>query len=246
MRYNNLSNRPQDWMKTNILTPNFNHKNATRLLKVLLSLDILFILGHAVIAVFLDFKYKSFLVVTDGGYPEIFQYLKYGILMLLTSRLIFQKHKIIYFPWLFLFFLLFIDDAYRLHEKSGRFLEGLLGLTEIYGLRPNDFGELIYASLVGLVFFGTLFLSYYKGSKTNKKTCLDILLLFLVFLFFGIGIDMFHQIVVDFYRVSVVVALIEDGGEMIAISFMVWYFYFINFSTVPQTKYLHEYLFKVD
>lgn len=219
----------------------FKHSVATNLLKLLLIVDILFILGHAFIALILDYKYRYLLVDTDGGYPEIFQYLKFLILVILTFTLTTVKKYVHFFPWFFLFTFLAFDDSFQLHEKSGKYLADNFGLNGFMGLRPVDYGELLYASIIGLIFFSTLFFSYMKGPLKYRKSCLDILGLFFVFLFFGIGVDMFHQIIVDVNIVSAIVALIEDGGEMIALSLLVWYFYYLSFSTDSQKKYIHQF-----
>ena len=54
---------------------------------------------------------------------------------------------------------------------------------------------------------------------------------------------MFHQIIVDIYMVSAIVALIEDGGEMIALSLLVWYFCFLASKSDGNSGFLFNYIF---
>ena len=211
---------------------------------MLLSIDFLFIIGHILVAVVWDYGPKNFLVDADGGYPEYFQYLKYILIVLLAAYLAFFKKEYGYLSWLFLFFILLIDDAFQVHERFGHALADRFALSDAYGLRAIDYGELIYAIIVGGTLFWLMVLPFYKGSKAFRKTFIDIVILFALFLFFGIGIDMLHQLLIEIHMVSAVFALIEDGGEMITLSLMVWYFYFIVVKESAQRAHLLDFFNK--
>lgn len=217
-------------MKNRLLTLFCANKENQGLLKWFLILDIVFILGHFVLKI--SNNSPEFLMVdADGSLPEIFQYLKYVALIILISKLIYGKRKPVYFPWLFLFVLMLFDDALQLHERFGKFFAHFFELSNNFGLRSVDFGELIYAFLVGIIFFGSLFFCYTNASKSDRKNHRDILFLFLIFIFFAVGLDMLHQISSHFnpYLFGVL-AIAEDGGEMLVMSLMVWYFFNITFS----------------
>ena len=226
------------------LKQNFHRDKPTRLLKILLILDLLFIIGHIASALLWYFEmgeFSNFLVTQDGGYPEIFQYLKYLAIVLLVAMYIAEIKKFDYLPWLVLFFFLFVDDAFLLHERSGRFFAETFGLKPVLGLRAADLGELAYAALMGIITLGLLLWFYLKGSKVVKNTFLDIFILFSILLFFAIGVDMIHQVFEENYIAYALIALIEDGGEMIALSFLVWYFYFIVSVPTAERKFLYTY-----
>lgn len=216
-------------MKTQFLSLFANNKVNKRLLKWLLIIDIIFILGHLTLE-YSNNSHKFLMVDSDGSLPEIFQYLKFLTLIILTSMLISRKRKLVYFPWLFLFVLMLFDDALQLHERFGRFFAALFKLNDLYGLRSVDFGELIYASLVGVIFFVSLLFSYFKASELERRNFRDILILFLIFIFFGVGMDMLHQLSGGTSTLSVILAIVEDGGEMLSISIIVWYFFNITYS----------------
>ncbi|MGB5665578.1 MAG: hypothetical protein WBM53_01930 [Maribacter sp.] len=222
-------------MLVKYLASNFNRKGPTLLLKILLIVDILFIIGHICSALLHHFElgtFRAFMVDQDGGYPELFQYLKYLTIVLLVAKLAFDNKKYDYLPWLVLFLILFFDDAFMLHEQSGVYFVEVFNLKPAFGLRALDIGEFTFAVLAGLVFLGPLLWFYIRGSEVVKKTFFDISILFSILLFFAIGVDMVHQLFEEYYVAYAVIALIEDGGEMIALSVLVWYFYFIG--SVPD------------
>ncbi|MET7030083.1 hypothetical protein [Sediminicola luteus] len=224
------------------LKNNFNKERSSLLLFIFLTIDIVFIVIHLLIALFWDSNPKEFRVDEDGGYPEIFQYFKYILIVLITFYLV-AKRSINYLPWLILFLFLCFDDALQFHEKAGIFFANFFSLQSYLGLRAIDLGELVFAFLMGLILFLFSFKSYFQGSKIFKNNCVDILSLFTFFLFFGIGIDMVHQLFAHLEFVAGAVALIEDGGEMITLSLLVWYFYFIVLETDVERRFLYNYFY---
>ncbi len=234
-------------MKFQYLASNFEHKKSTLLLKVFLLVDIMFIIGHIISTLLQDYfepgVLRSFLVTQDRGYPELFQYLKYLAIVLIVTKRIIASKKYDYLPWLVLFLIMFIDDAFMLHERFGHFFAKILVLQPAWGLRAVDFGELIYATLMGLMFLGPLLWYYYKGSGIVKKTFFDIFILFSILLFFGVAFDMLHQVFEEYNIIYSVFGLIEDGGEMIALSVLVWYFYFIASVSDRERTFLYYYFF---
>ena len=218
----------------------FVQKRTSNFLIFLLSVDMFFILGHVLIALLWNFEPRQFMVDTDRGYPEIYQYGKFGFIIVLSIIMVLKRKEFGYLAWFVLFLFLMLDDAFQFHESAGAYLADTLNLKPILGLRSRDWGELVYAGIGGLLFFGLLFIGLMRGSKIFRGECYDILILFSVFLFFGIGVDMLHQWVVDIYMVSAVFALIEDGGEMIGLSLIAWYFYLITTNSRMGQPFLYQ------
>ena len=119
----------------------------------------------------------------------------------------------------------------------------LFELKGYLGLRALDWGELIYAGLAGALIFGMFLIFCIKGSKQYNDTTKDIVLLFGLFLFFGIAIDMVHSFFTETYMVGAILSLVEDGGEMLVLSFLVWYFSFLVFHVDGKRAYLYGILF---
>lgn len=229
---------------------NFNIPKANKLLKILLSIDILFILLHALF-VFLVFKrielgwsIAPFYLNNDDGYPEMFQYLQFLIGIIILIILFLKTKKMGYISWLILFILLLLDDSLKFHERFGAWATEKFNYTPMFGLRAQDLGELTYVAVFGSVLLFFLVGGYYYGDKKYRRIAIDFGIIFAVFLFFGIGVDMIHEFI-DHNRYSLLfLILLEDGGEMIVLSVFVWYLYFVLQKPANHDTYLFQYFYK--
>jgi hypothetical protein len=234
-------------MKLNSFKTQFNIKIPTKILKLLLSIDVVFILTHVVLIYLIfiraQFDYSMadpFMINIDSGYPEMFQYLKYFVIILITAYLIIKKQEIGYLSWLILFVLLLLDDALQFHETFGTWAANKFSYHPMLGLRSQDLGELTYVGFFGLILMFFLVFGYLKGNKNYRKTNIDLSILFTLFLFFGVAMDMVDEFV-EYNRYShLILILIEDGGEMITLSLLVYYFLFIVFKPKNNNNYLFQ------
>lgn len=229
-------------MNVNPIIKNFNIKSASRLLKILLAIDIVFMVIHVCVRMFTDSWNSVFLIDTDNGVAENFEYIEYVMVVCFAGYLAFSKKLYGFLGWLFLFFFLFLEDCFEFHEHAGLYFAKALNFKSAFGLRPRDFGELTYEGFLGIFVFSAIGWMYYKGNEFFRKTSIDILLLFLLFLFFGVGVDMLAETVHEVHIVSIVFTLLEDGGEMIMLSVLVWYFYFIILKIGVERRFLFEFL----
>ncbi|MEP5338987.1 MAG: hypothetical protein ABJL44_19545 [Algibacter sp.] len=228
----------------------FSLKKSNQLLNFLILLDCLFIFAHILIVclVFFGFQiswavFSSIRVDFDNGYPEMFQYFKYFIIIIIIISLIYKKKKYHYFSWLFVFVFLLLDDSMQLHENCGGWIAQKFNYSPAFGLRAQDLGELTFVSVVGIGLMLFLILGFYFGDKKIRKINIDIGLIFSVFLFFGVVVDILHQLLSENETLSFIMVLLEDGGEMIVLSVMTWYFLFITLEQDKQSNFLHEYIF---
>jgi hypothetical protein len=205
-------------------------KSTTKFLVLLLLADLVFIL--------LQIPYQMgmltnpfFSIDIDLGYPEIYQYIKEYWIVLLLFFIAIKRSHVIYFAWLSLFIYLLIDDSLQIHETFGLFLVDYFGIQPAFGLRAQDFGELSVS-----IFFGTLLFLFigvaYLLSDSKAKEISKHLFVLLVFLaFFGIIVDMLHVILSgeNWEQGVWMWGVIEDGGEMLIMSIIVWYIFSIDF-----------------
>lgn len=237
-------------MLFNYFKSHFSHKRSHKLLQILLGLDLLFIITHVVLIyvvylrIEIDWSIVPFMIQNDGSYPEIFQYLKYFMVVLISGILVFKRKEVGYISWLFIFLLLLLDDALLFHEHFGEWAAHNLNYSEMLGLRAQDLGELTYIAVFGAIILFFLALGYLKGNDNFRKTNLDIGLLFGAFLFCGIVIDMLHQFIPYNRWTNLFVIILEDGGEMITLTFIVWYFYYIILRPNDQSTFLYHYFIK--
>ncbi|MEZ4802629.1 MAG: hypothetical protein R2797_07620 [Gelidibacter sp.] len=230
---------------------NFNIKKTNKILFSLISLDILFILLHIlfIYLIFIRVQFNwsignDFMVNNDGSYPEIFQYIKFACISLILLYFVIKGKGIGYISWCVLYVLLLLDDSMQFHERFGTWVSEKFHYAPHLGLRAQDFGELTYDVLFGTFFIVFIAIGYYYGDKVYRKINIDLFLLFCFLLFFGVGVDMIDELFEDNRWSILFFNLFEDGGEMIALSTIVWYFCFLVIKPDNHDTYLHEYFFK--
>jgi hypothetical protein len=227
------------------LRDHFNNTKANRLLFTLLLIDVILILVHVAVIVFFHAKWTQaqqdpFMIDVDLSYPEYFQYLKYILIALISILLINARKRNFYIAWALLFIYLLLDDSMQFHEHVGQWVTSQLNIEPMFGLRGQDLGELIYDLLMGMVLLLPMVLCYKRGSVTFRRTNIDIGMLLIVFLFFGVGVDML-SIMFDSGNVGYLLTILEDGGEMLALSFLTWYFSFLLWQVHYNGPYLYQY-----
>jgi len=205
------------------------------MLILLILTDLIFIIIHCLFTFSMnDFDYlitvdKNYLysIENDQGYSEIFQYIKEFWILLLLLFLSFKKKHLIYFIWSLLFFYLLLDDSLSIHEEIGEYLANYFNIETRYNLRAVDFGELLVSFGVGVSFLSFLSFTYFRAVNDVRKFSVHIFILLLFLVFFGVFIDMLHTFLGDDWKLG----LIEDGGEMIAMSLITAYIFNINRKT---------------
>lgn len=208
----------------------FKNKKTNTILWILISLDVLFILGHISLVLSEAKQPNSFLLdAEDWGYPELFQYVKYSTILGLVTYLIIGQKKYAYVPAIPLFVLLFIDDVFQLHYKAAWYFVYHLKITTVAGIKAVAIGQLLYYIGIGFGMFLFSLLFYKNATYQVKKAFAQIGILLVVFLFFGIGID-FLSVLLENYIPTIIKALltvVEEGGEMISLSLLVWFFCYL-------------------
>jgi hypothetical protein len=207
-----------------------------KLLILFLMTDAIFIVLHSI------HKFTNLLpdmlynIELDRGYAETFQYIKELWIILLLIDFAIKRRNMLYLAWCFLFSYLLFDDVFQLHERIGGsfvkpFLMELVNRKSIFGLYLKDYGELIVSVFSGAFLLLFIVIAHRKSGNYGKmvSTGLFVLLGFLVF--FGVAVDMLHEHrwikKVSFLNPDIF-GLIEDGGEMIVMSVMIWFVFAMN------------------
>ena len=165
-----------------------------------------------------------FSLTHDGGVGEIYQYLKMYWIVLLLVGVSVRSGKLAYLSWTFLFLFLLLDDSLQIHEQLGAIVSSRMGYTAALHLRAQDLGELTVVCLAGLFLGSLLSLTCWRGDPQFRRISRDLALLVGLVVLFVVGIDMLHGIS-DIDAVIAARALLEDGGEIVAMSFVCWYVY---------------------
>ena len=88
------------------------------------------------------------MVLPDGGYAEIFQYMKELAVVLMLSFFYWRRKAFIYLGWGILFLFLLLDDSLQIHENLGETASKLINITYLGGIRGQDIGEMVTFSLI--------------------------------------------------------------------------------------------------
>lgn len=198
----------------------FNNSKTKIILILLLLTDLLFVLLHIFYSFSLIEDDSRFSLKKDLGYAEVFQYIKEFWVFVLLLTLSINKRKTIYFAWSLLYLYLLIDDSLRLHENLGKLLVGYFDIQPFFKIKAKDFGELGVSLFSGFILFTFLIITYLRSDLIAKKVSKQLFKFTLLLVFFGVFIDTIH-IVFPFGQW--VFGLIEDGGEMLAMSLILWY-----------------------
>ncbi|MGE0625674.1 MAG: hypothetical protein AB7I04_13065 [Pseudomonadales bacterium] len=194
------------------------------LLGMLVIIDLLFMGVHVVHAwtPWLDGGHYS--IEADRGLAEIYQYIKeFWVAACMAAAFLMTRIRA-FLGWSALFAFLLLDDAAQIHERVGYWLGQGLGLRGFAGLRADDFGELLFAGLIGLLTFAMIAHTLFRGEPTARRSTRDVFLLVGTLAFFGVAVDAVH--VISYFEAPLVaplLALIEDGGEMVVVSMLTCY-----------------------
>jgi hypothetical protein len=193
-----------------------------KLLGLLLLADLAFIFLHIlhVYSNVLPSSYYS--LARDRGYGEFYQYLKEFWIFIQFLILGIKNRKLLFVTYSTLFLYLLIDDSFEFHENFGAFIADLFHLQPQLGLRAIDFGELAITGFFGGLFAISITIFHYFSDKPTRAISKKIILMVIFLFLFGVVLDML-EIVVDHNLLASFLVILEEGGEMLVMSFITWF-----------------------
>ena len=217
-------------------------RSASIFLLLLISGDLIFILLHFLNTFALSRPYHLYNISEDRSYAEIYQYLKFWWIAALLLLIAWKNREWRHIAWgaVFLYFL--ADDSLQIHERGGLFIGPSLSFFPTFGLRLQDLGELAVSSIAAIPLLIFLLFAYRGGSQVFRKISQDIVLLILPLVFFGVVVDMAHQAIKGGGQVDFILGIVEDGGEMLSVSLLAWYFFLLSVRTDLRECYLFDFV----
>ncbi len=202
-----------------------------QLLLILASFDLLLIALHCSGKVFPAMNIDFFSIEHDRGLAEFFQYAQelFVIVALALTGIRYRDFRL--FSWGLLFLYLLGDDAFSIHENVGMLLSQRFEFHPPF-IQPKDLGELLVSGIAGLILFSGIGLCYLRGSAYFKALTHDLFMLLGMLVFFGVVVDMVHSGVGNVRKVTYLLSLLEDGGEMFMMSVIAAYSLYL-YQTVP-------------
>lgn len=204
-------------------------------LGMLLCTDFVFIVLHLVHTYTPYIPSGIYSIEQDKGHAEVFQYTKLFWIAILLTVAVIKEASLTNFSWLLLFGYVLFDDALSLHENLGLAASNLLAFSGGLGLRPRDWGELLVTGIIGCLLLLPIALAYVRGSAAERAYTRTLGLLLVLLALFGVGIDMLHSLTgVDLW------GLVEDGGEMLVVSGVLYYIFRHCFDPALAGASAHE------
>jgi hypothetical protein len=114
-----------------------------------------------------------------------------------------------------------------IHERGGRLVAANLNLEPLFDFRMQDYGELVVSTIAGAAFLGALVWTYRSGAPRFRGISQDLGLLIAMLVFFGVVADVVHAANRSLVSVKGLFEVIEEGGEMVTVSFILWYVFLL-------------------
>lgn len=203
---------------------NDNTTPAVALLLLLLCADGGFILLHLTSVETGWLREARISLEADGGPAEFYQYVKELWVVVCMAFAFVSTRYAAYASWAFVFLLLLVDDATKVHEQVGAWLGHRYALPGALGLPPEHIGELLFAGAIGTFMLSAIGVAVWRAPEQSRRISRDMLCLTFVLALAGIFIDGLH--VISYFNGSLlaqVLLVVEDGGEMIVMSALTAY-----------------------
>ena len=189
----------------------------------LLAVDLLFITLHLLLMVFHHADQSNPLSLqADRGFSELFQYAKELFIVIALYRCALQMQSKAYLSWAALFLFLFLDDSLSIHEGLGHWIGGAF-LEQFGQTLPDGVGELTVAAGFGIPLLSGIAFSFLRGDSYFQKVSLYLGALVGILIFFGVILDFATHYIHIHSKVTLLLSVIEDGGELIAMSLITLY-----------------------
>jgi hypothetical protein len=207
------------------------------LLLVLLFADVALIVLHAFNGSVGQVRREVFQIDAQYGLASILMFGKLAIAILLLSEIKYIRRDRAFDFWKYLFFYVLLDDIFEISTQAGRWIGTLFSFDEFMGLQPGDYGKFAFAIGGGLIVSAFLGYLLRRSSRNFVTTSFAIFVMLSAFAFFAVFFDIVHAFFNEDPKLEFGFGMLEEGGEMIVVSFLVAYlFYFYRISGVAARQ----------
>ena len=161
----------------------------------------------------------------DGSIPEWFQYIKELLLAFIFFKLYVYNKKGLFLVFTALFLFLFVDDAFRYHERAGTFICNAFNLPDnLFGIpaKGQDVAEILSLILPGIILIPPLLIFYVRSPKPQKVIATNVFGLLVLLFCAGVLLAFIHSLFrsTDLYHF---LGILEDFSEMLVMSWLCHY-----------------------
>jgi hypothetical protein len=193
-----------------------------QLLVLLILADVLLIVIHLLRWETIYYQANHFAITREGSIGELFQYLKEFWLGALFMYAGIKRTNPMLIAWSLVFFYFLADDSLKWHEEMGLVVARLIDLPWMFGLHPEFQGQVVYALGLATVFFSIIGLLAWLRSREAVLFSVRMFVLLGGLAFFAVVIDWIYHLFDDKW-IRHYIASVEEGGEMIVLSFILWF-----------------------
>ena len=221
---------------------NFHVRSASVLLVLLLLFDLLFV-SLSLINYFKHLESSKLNIINEAGYAEVYQHIKFLLVIVLLIYIALKNASARYLTWAGVFTYFLLDDFLQIHERFGNKIASSITFIPPLGISHQAFGELVISLIAFLIMFAVLVQAYRgSGSTTFKKISLDMALLIIVLAFFGVFIDVANTAIKIGWKTRFLLWYVEEGGELVTVSFILWYIFLVAIRDNQTGNYIYDYL----
>jgi hypothetical protein len=216
-----------------------NERSTSLILVLLLSADFVFIMLHIIIGMLAP---NSPLCNITGicAYINVYHLIKLFWVIVLFAFVLKLTKCVGYVSWILLFTYLFLDDALLLHQRVGDYVSDYFDAYFPYslGLPPRYF-ELAVLALAGIILLAIVAWAYFHSPHIFRKISIDVLLLIAALVFFGLIVDL--AVAVKLGSAFIFgLGFVEDGGELVVDSLILWYVFLLVIRNGKPNLFLHD------
>ncbi len=221
-----------------------NERSASLLLLLLLSADFTFIALHIINATAL-LNSSLFNIGGDGAYAKIYQFVKLLWVIILLAYVLKSTRCSGYVSWILVFTYYLFDDALQIHQSIGSYIANNFDsyVSQYLTLQPRHFGEWVVLAMAGTFLSAIVAWAYFRSPYPFKRISNDMLLLVIALVFFGVFIDLAAAVKLG-PVVKFSLGTVEDGGEMVVVSLILWYVFLLAIRGGNSDFFLHDLLRK--
>ena len=183
--------------------------------------------AHQYIACFVVPKYL--LLHTLYGVPELYQFIKYGLILYIILLLLLKKKETKYIPLFVLFTVIFLDDVFQLHYLFGNWIFKAYVLHDAFGFQGKILGRIIYILILCFIASILYLFGIFRSTPKIKNHYNVIYIILFFLLFFGFFVD-----ILQYYYTNPMLSLVEESGEMFTLSTLLWFFRRISMANIGQ------------
>jgi hypothetical protein len=220
-----------------------NEHSTSLLLLLLLSADFAFIVLHIINTTLV---LNSSLCNVSGlcAYLNIYQLVKLFWVIILFAYVLKSTRCYGYISWILVFTYFLFDKALQIHQNIGSHIANSFDAYLPHNLSlPTRPFELAVLAIAGTFLLAIVAWAYLRSPHAFKKISNDMLLFIVAWGFWGMFTDLAAAIKLG-PLVKIGSDIVEDGGEMVVVSLILWYVFLLAIRKGKPDLFLHDLLCK--